>query len=543
MKKIIAAISVVFILIIGIFMIASKEDYAETSTLILQQIIKGDYETFEDRFGVRYSKNIEDGGIPYNLLEEKIGDIYDFEYRDSKITNTSKTYIYIIQTEHKNYFIQMVWEKQPRKWMIASLDIVKPDDSIPSKVDEALVHEIMDALIDSDFETLFDYCSSDFGQAIDLDVKKAEDLKMYVENHFYFTKPRFINYMITELYYDQNKNKNTCLIGVNQGYSHSFNLKLLFDNSNALTGLFIVELDKITDDVIFNLSTDVTEGTDAAYNSANIMLADEQYNLYMNDLNVMYANMSTVFRQSLTIDEFKSYLSHMINRTGLKNMTMKWAQFTDWNEDYDLNHYSGRHIIEHDDQLYPKWISEKEPLKIMSYLNLYNDISVDKDDLTIEGLFFSRVDIYGTDMEVYSSLNDIDQQELYVPINLGLSSTLTEDENSKMRFDEANRLIDALIHEDYDTLWDIESKYTAYTDISELKKLLELQKKVVHSFNGAYRPVKGYDWLITGQYIMEYAFMTFDGDLNKLIISFDQDNEIMDFNVLRVPRKDDYETE
>ena len=90
---------------------------------------------------------------------------------------------------------------------------------------------------------------------------------------------------------------------------------------------------------------------------------------------------------------------------------------------------------------------------------------------------------------------------------------------------------------------DIESKYTAFKDISEFKRLLELQKKVVNSFNGVYRPVSGYHWMITGQFILEYAFMTYEGDLNKLIISFDQNNEIMDFNFVRAPRKEDYETD
>lgn len=545
MKKIIISLCVVIVLIVTIITIVNqKENYQETSSLILQKIIKGNYEEVEGYFGIRYFKNVDEGGQSYESLRDKVGQVIDYSFKDDNISKKQKKYTYEIKSKMENYTVNILWEKQPNKWLIADIEAFLQEETNhdTSLYDDDLVDDIMYALIEGDYEKLYEYCSSDFGSIINENIVTSIDLREYIETHFYYTKPRFNEYVIKQWHYDEKINQNICEITINPGYSYSFNLKIIFDKSKKMTGLYIVELDQLNDKRIFNLSTDPTEEKVEIYDSIAEFLSSEKRNLVMEDLNSIYADMSNVFRNSMTIDEFKEYVSIMTKRIGLDKKTFQGAYFLDWNSDYDSNHYTCRQIIKSENYPDFKWISEKDDLEIISYINLFNDISYKNDEVNIEGLFLSRVDAYQTDDDLYSKLNESKKQEIYIPLNVGISKDLTENENSKMRFDKANILIDGLIHEDYEILWAIESKYTALNDVSELKELIEYQKKIVKSFQGAYRPVKGYEWIITGQYILEYAFMTYEGHLNKLIISYDQDNEIIDFNVVRVPRKEDYET-
>lgn len=272
-------------------------------------------------------------------------------------------------------------------------------------------------------------------------------------------------------------------------------------------------------------------------------LSEENYEM-------LYGMFSNKIDFPLSFKSFVSYINLMLERCFVESQISVIGTFVDFQPGYDETFFETNTLIATDGSGVPT-IFKKENAVIQPGINLILNIA---SDVTVGDAIKSiRRDIYGIGMtyvdtyqlngQYFDTLSTEDKNEYYVPILKGIATTLTQEENDLMRLENSRDLIQALTYGDKDRLWAIESYHSGFKTRTSYESFLSLQEEIVGSFNGIYVPVHGSEFLITGQYILEYIFLTHESDLNKLIITFDSDNKILSYDVMNVVRREYDEVE
>lgn len=560
MKKIVLVL-ILIIGVIGFFIYQNKNDeFLSKSEEIVRNISKDQFELSEAYLGAVYFKTIDEGSSSMSDIKQRLGKIFDYEFVQVKDLKYAKEYVYKLQLENSTQEIMISWEKQPKDWLVAGVNTVS---SLPVPVEnihyERVLH-IVESLSEGDYEAIYQVCSPNFGEVAGLKINNANDFSNYIINELSFIKANIYSYEIIFEETINETNEKRITVAINEGNTDYYRLVFLIDETNLLTGLYIKEHHDIQDSMLFKMpSGDLSsvykdgymidsfkESIDEHYTSAVRYAGHYQYFYINNDYKKMYTMLKDPLRNRFTFDEFVAYVDIMKKRVSIEFLRNELAEFVDYNMVYDKPHYSTRLIVAGDmSKDLKRNIVEKSNVVLKDYCNFVLDLdeqvivndSEESINNDIDGFYLTRVSSLESNKALYESLSVEEQNHIFVPENIGISAELSLEENREMRFDKIDGLIKAIKHKEYESLLTIESRYSGLETIEDVKLLMYYQEMVVGSFTGIYIPVRGYNWLMTGQYIMEYAFLNYEGQLNKLIVTFDFDNEIMDYNVLVIPRE------
>lgn len=554
MKKII--IITFFAVLVFISCVDTKTEIIEGSNQVIQGICKKDVSYIQSLIGVIFEKKGIDAS---NLLDKDI-QIVDYEMKAINKSNEIWEVFYNIKTENEAIHVKIEWKKQPKEWLVSDIKIINPDE-ITSYMSDDLITQI-DAvcvkLVKGDYKELYGLIADDFGEQAGYKIGSAEALLDYLEYEFSFFQPQFNTYEILNLSKISASGDDEVIVEFNKGQPGSFRLGLNFDDKLRLSGLYCIEFEHAKEGIITQLSLNNVEDyyqedeISESYSlenkehleSAEIYSAHVYEYLASNNYKMLYVMMDDFVRSKLSFNQFTRYMTLMRKRSFTKNLDTYLGAILDINISYDeptfmlsANGYV-KDSFEH--QFMTK---EDAQLKhgFTAYIEVNEDVisSDDPDSISNDliGLVLNSASLYEINSEYYQTLSDEEQMNYYVPQLDGTSLEYSDQDNHNMRLEKSFELIKALKYKDFDALWSIESYHTGLENIDELKEYYDLQVKLIGSFNSIYLPIQGYPYLMTGQFIVEFAFVDQNDQLSKLMITFDSDNRILSYDVMNVKRR------
>lgn len=560
LKKILIVISVLFFvatILISLLIVKNnkKNQNIKSAEEIISAICKNEYNIAEKFLGPIYYKNIEDDEkLSIEKIGESLNDILDYSF-DGKVKKNNKEYItYKIILSNQTLGVKLIYSKQPKEWLIEEVELLKEkkeaDIEITSEILNFEISEkIVAAVANKDYKTVYSHCDESFGAIIGYKFPDYESLEYFVLSEFDFMKSKYKTFEIIEskvipLSYLRVE------VAINPGESGEFTLILLYSliNKDKLIGMFIKEINDIkSEGFIFDIYTKSVDGKSKEINEkGSINYSMFLQSAYANNNNkLIYAAMTKEFRNRLTYNEFETYLELMQKRVIVMPNGEEMFPISEFINVYDKTFYRVN-TSSYKDLEYKKIknrIPEKDFVNIVNTIDILLDVQNDvilgdtSEDIQskVSNIFFRRTCSYIRNDEELGS--DVDLFELHTVENKGKSKDLTEDENTFERSYKASELIIALKFKDYEKLWEIESINTGFDNVDEMVKLIELQEKIVGTFEGIYLPIRKNLLLSSGIIEMEYAYETPEGLLNSIIITFDYDNEILDFNVSQLEKE------
>lgn len=548
MKRAYIIVSIMLISLVvllgSLFMIFNRSEEISDEA-IMGLIVKENFVTLRDYIGPLYERSIRDGEDSFESLEEQYGDVSDFyvkERKDEKIRSVT----YTVVTKDQVFDCIIYWEKQPIKYMISAFEIItsdeedkefKPVSDISSSDSEELELENIDILLSilntitlRSEKTFQPFLKEDFGSDFGLVVESESDILNYLYDDLFFTKLKINSFSIDEPIYSELHDITTYHVHINPNSPGSLTWIVTLNGDNKITALYFQELEDLKKAYIFHIpENEVSNLNKRAIEKE--LINDQHYYLLENRYNTLYANMSHAYREKISYEDFYTYMMLMRQRTGIESLNNAYGLFSDMDTSFGQDFCTYRQVIYSDTMGLPSWINERDNLSF--YLNYQQDVVLEDEDYVVNDFFLSRINAYSV-KSTNQQLTSDQIEEIYFPQLVGQWTELSKDENTEVRFQKIDQLVKALIYKDWDKLWEIESKYTQLDSVEALQQLVGYQEKVVGSFEGVYMPRIGYEWGIAGAYILEIAFMTYDGNLNKLLVTFDCNNEIIDFNVMHI---------
>lgn len=552
-----------FICIVSILVAChtKKVDLEMPSNLIIQNACKNQNELSLSYLGIKYDMLNE---VDINNLSGLLVNVRDYHLTDMKDEDEIKLYKYTVETSDTSYAVTIEWQQQPDDWLVSYIkwteNVSNNDygyDINQDLIDRTLL--ILEALSAKDYDTVYEFTAVDFGYLASFFIENKEDLIIYLEDEFYFLDPIYKTFDIEHWSVDNITGNDAILVAVNKGLPGEFHLNVLLNEDLEMTGIYSLEMEVAKGSILFrlpvndyskyydgsNYTVDFEEKNRKHITSVDRYAAHVSAFLYDGNYQMLYSMMSDKIDFSLSYEAFETYINLMLERCFVESPHMAIGTFTDFKYEYDELFFDSSNIVPITGQG-PTTIGEKNNTVIQPCINLMIDIAVDDGIDSIKrdiyGIGMSYADIYQLNEPYYYSLTPEDQNEYYVPVLEGISTVLTQEENDVMRLEKARQLIKALKYKNMDELWQIESYHSGLKTKESYETFYKLQEEIIGSFNGIYVQSNGYDYLMTGQYHLEFVFLTHEGKLSKLIVTFDSHNEILSYDVMNLVRKGYYET-
>lgn len=560
MKKII--IMTFFMFLVFVSCVDIKAEINEKSNQIIQGVCKNDSSYINPLVGVIFDKK----NIDITTLINRDIEIVDYEMKSIVKSNEIWEVLYTVMTESEPFDIKIKWQMQPKEWLLSDIKILNSDDVTSYMSDELIVqvNAICESLINGEYRELYNFMSDDFGKLAGYKISSADALAEYLRFEFSFFQPRFDTFKISHWSKITVSGDDEIIVKFNEEQSDSFRLAINLDNNLKLTGLYCIEFEHAKEGVIAQLSLNDVEDyyhgeeINKAYHtnnkehieSADLYAAYVYEYLASDNYKMLYIMMDDLVRRQLSFNEFTRYITLMRKRSFTENLDVYLGGMLDININYDETTYmmSSNGYVK---DSFKHTILPKDNAKLKhgfnAYIELNQEVMVDDDPDSISndliGLILNSASLYEINPEYFLTLSENEQMSYYIPLLSGSSLEHTEQENHDIRLKKSFELIRALKAKNFEALWAIESYHTGFESIEEFKEYYELQVKLIGSFNSIYLPIQGYKYLMTGQFIVEFAFVDQNDQLSKLLIAFDSDNKILSYDVMNVKRRSNEESD
>lgn len=345
------------------------------------------------------------------------------------------------------------------------------------------------------------------------------------------------------------------LVVVNKDQPGEFRLGVVMNADLKLSGIYCIEFEHAKKGIIGQLPNNIesylSESERESISNEKYQMASH-YTAYVmeylmnHDYPKLYQILNESIREKISLEAFTRYITLMRKRSFTEDIDVYLGAMIDMEIDYDEATFmmSGNGYTK---GTYRHMILDKENAVIRHGFNAYIEVNRDvvagdnpeSIESDLSGIVLHSASLYEINPEYFNTLTEEEQMNYYIPVLNGSSVIQSPKENKSIRMEKAFELIEALKYEDFDKLWAIESYHTGFDSVEELKEYYELQVKLVGSFNSIFMPIKGYDYLMTGQFIIEFAFVDQNEQLSKLLIAFDSDNQILSYDVMNVKRGHD----
>lgn len=210
---------------------------------------------------------------------------------------------------------------------------------------------------------------------------------------------------------------------------------------------------------------------------------------------LLYSFMADEFCEKLTLEELVIYIDLMKKRIGINEVVSKGYVF---------------------------------PKISVNYSNIFYEPSYVQENV-------SRNIFYNTNIEMNEfpkNLNDIGVSSVIENVYLTKSKPYileTIPDNKKLREKNLEILINALINKDYELLYDIDAKHN-HLNKDEFIEFIKLQEKIISTFSGVYYLSNTAKIFNNNGYVVE-CLIREENSLNRLIVEFNNEQEIISFNV------------
>ncbi|MBN2793969.1 MAG: hypothetical protein JXR88_01085 [Clostridia bacterium] len=563
MKKVLVLMISVLILASSIFIyMHTRVDEEIDYNWVMSGVIKNNLEDIRPYIGPVFENRIREGDVDILSYLRQMHEVYDFELTNETQTKNLQKFTFSVDSETGIHQMTLIFTKQPKSFLLDNIEFelgyLENSDLNEQFQYASSYYGIMNAFMKQDFNALYAYCCDDFAHDVGYDIENEVELKDYYDMEMWFQNSKFSTYKFSELYENQNTHQVIVKSIINENTEDQFTLVLVFDvdEKDKLQGFYFDEMNKIqtsgylfrpatvTDEQIMNPGTSIY--SDGFLEKYDTLLKDMDYvgcnsylELHHNNYKMLYYTMNQSFRELMTLEDYKRYLTLMLKRTGIKTENSSFT--TDWRYEADCYMPFFRHTYSVLDDTFealytplPK-DSNKVAVNYLNFVTEYDQSPSKGSDqyLKIKNIYFSRVYSYLSNYEYNNITNkDLEIKTFYFDDFLaGKDADFWLERKNKVR-----ALITALKEEDYDFIWQQEKRYSGLESKDELVELIGLQRQVVGSFNGVYFPQNQILDYQFGRYFEEVPFETFDGNYNVLYATFDYENNLIDFNVGRLPK-------
>lgn len=506
-----------------------------TSDKVMLLIKAENIEAVEPYLGILYessSRHMDD-------LFQEIGTIQSVK-RDRVIVQDSQYSVRYALTGEDNYFVTLTWEKQPNDWLVSEIDWVQ-GDKIVNYMPETLIEksqEVYQWLALNDYQKLYNMMAKDFGEPAGLNISSVEALEAYLTQEFSFIRPRFYNYEIDYWSVLEGSKDDEVLITVNKDRAGTFRLGLAFDDDFMLTGIYCIEFEHAKAGILQLLSLDSENIEKPSIDSAVQLPAYVIDYLKNNQYDEIYRLLDASIQKRINEKAYRDYLVLMKKRAYASDIDTYIGTFVEAYEDIQLSlmSYSNGYVSD----VFTPTIEEKENAIIRHGFNAYMEmkpsvyVTDNPEDLgeDLYGIALQAASLYEVNESYYETLNEQEQNSYYVPILSGRMNDYTPEENAMIRLEKAYELIEYLKYEEFDLLWQIESYQTGFENQNEYITYYQLQSQLIGTFNSIYVPLKDYNYLMTGQFVLEFLMVNDQNIPSRLIVAFDANHEILSYDVI-----------
>lgn len=521
----------VFLLIslVIVFLVGCKHSSTEISNKKVEAVINQLIESINSQEYEACYQLIDDDFIIENLrdnnrlrkLKKDLNEIQSYQ-----VIEVDKEYQYIkikLIGKVSDAEIEMYFGSD-NQYLIKGIKIngkVSISDVENNKELNEFVKSVLTSIVEEDYSYLFSRMEKPFidGENNKIDSVRALE-EMIQKNKGYYGINQIVKY-----YYNIKKENEAVVINstlkndIGQGINISFNLQYLngfkisnfsFDEINALIAKKAIFHQEISDKLEYmdqknGVISHLYEKNNSEYFHNSLQNVFEFEGRLEEDRGILlYSFMSNSFIDALDFKDTKRYISLMKKRVGFDEEFKKSHINPLFNLSYSQPFYAN-HLV----RLLPKSNS-----RLICYFEMQEKI-MNINEITghsvMENIYFFR----------------LKTEEIFTEKILESIDESVFDLKSK-------ELITALREYNYEKLWQIEKKYTKFESKKEYLEFLNLQKKLIGSFNGPY--IKKYSKMgESNRYrIDEWVFKSSSGDVGRLIITFNGKQEIISYNIAKL---------
>jgi len=540
LKRIVCSLIVIFVIPILVSCQTDKNKLEILSNEIIRKMIESDTIDISEYQGVRFQTRHDKEYL--DEISDALNNITNYKFQTVNESETQIEYTFLLNSLNKEIQFKIIWEKQPYKWLIADIVFTESDEilsQIPTYISERVLL-LCSYLKSNNLDKIFDYTSKSFGASLDLHINSSSALKKYIETEMAFIQPRYGDYKIIFWSKEDDTSNDIVTVAFNEEKKGEFHVNFILNKELELIGLYCVEFEEAKDSILASLPT---QDASYYYNSEGLLeayekkhhgniesskaLAHESINQFgSSNYKRLYSMMSREYQSKMNFDEFTTYLDLMKRRCSISQIVIYHGSIFEVEVDYDVQNYllygNGKYMM-----------SDSEEYGFTSFIEVKEDVVVTDDRSLIKDDILSffvcpskKYNVEFNDSGVYNT----------EPVLEGKSIYQSDDENYSDRVEALNNLIQALKYQDYDALWEIEKNSLGFKTKEESISFINLQEKIIGSFDSIYAMNNGYSYHMTGQFNIEVAFITRDQELGKLIVTFDDNNKIVSYNVAAIYR-------
>lgn len=548
-KNIIMVLTILFAILIvfGSILFMKRDDkLTGLSEKVVQGVIKNDQESIATVLGPLYYKNITKES---NLeqIHKKLNEVMDYTFESIEKSKQFKKYKYSLQTRDGNYDLFILFSKQPKKWLVEKIYIennkkvkqnkiieknkssfyLDEESSLEDFPNKKIVKRLVESLADKDYGTIYNYCSESYANRLGFVVENAYQLEVISEIDLNIVPIKYDKYRIKDYFFEEETENLGIIVEVISDEGMTNHLVFLFDGpkSDKLIGIYSEEHEFFKDSLLYSLDYDenldsriTVKEYEEEYNDA-LTYMWELYDYYSaGNFKVIYGSMTDNIRKRLTHYEFSEYMRLLNKRVDVKKELY-----------IDQINITKKNFIDEPTMRFDFDIEDGK-IEASSAKKEYITLHLDTGNTSISTMSYESSAkesvITGIYLNRYYYAEESNEEIL--------NAYYANDQNYEERDKKIRELIKALRYKDYDYLWKVESKHSGLDNKEEFVKLLQLQEKIVGSFNAGYREVKIGSNIDSNRLEVCYVFETFDGNLNNLIIGLNLENEILDFNVVNI---------